>query len=309
MTTVTKTKVEDFKVKPRKIKRSAGEHIFDTFNVIFLGLLALTMLYPFWYELAISLADAERVAISKVFIWPSAMSLESYKNVCSDPNIWSGYLWTIIRTVLGTAIALVLGFHYAYVLSKKYFPNRTFWTAILVFTMFFSGGMVPDYLLIRDLNLMNSVFALILPGAISAYNITIMRNYLMSLPDSLEESARIDGANDIVILYRIIVPLSLPILATVALWTAVGHWNAWFDAMLYIRKSDKQVLAITLRRIVLAGSNASATSMSGEEMNTNMTSETIKAATIMVATIPILCVYPFVQKYFVKGVMIGSVKG
>ena len=293
----------------RKIKRSIGEHIFDKFNFIFLGLMALTMLYPFWYELAISLADAERVAISKVFIWPEYMSLESYKNVCSDPNIWTGYQWTIIRTVLGTLIALILGFHFAYVLSKKYFPNRTFWTAILVFTMFFSGGMVPDYLLIRDLGLMNSVFALILPGAISAYNITIMRNYLMSLPDSLEESARIDGANDIIILYRIIVPLSLPIIATVALWTAVGHWNAWFDVMLYIRSSDKQVLAITLRRIVLAGTNASTTSMSGEEMNTNMTSETIKAATIMVATIPILCVYPFVQKYFVKGVMVGSVKG
>ncbi len=292
-----------------KIKRSVGEHIFDGFNVIFLGLLALTMLYPFWYELAISLADANKVAISKVYIWPTAMSLESYKNVCSDPNIWNGYLWTIIRTVLGTIIALVLGFHFAYVLSKKYFPNRKLWTGLLVFTMFFSGGMVPEYLLIRDLGLMNSVFSLILPGAISAYNITIMRNYLMSLPDSLEESARIDGANDIVILYKIIVPLSLPIIATVALWTAVGHWNAWFDAMLYIRDSKKQVLAITLRRIVLAGTNASTTSMSGEEMNTNMTSETIKAATIMVATIPILCVYPFIQKYFVKGVMVGSVKG
>ena len=293
----------------RKIKRSLGEHIFDKFNFIFLGLLGLSMLYPFWYELALSLADADKVALSKVYIWPSAMSLESYKNVCSDSNIWNGYLWTIIRTVLGTLIALVLGFHYAYVLSKKYFPNRKFWTGILVFTMFFSGGMVPEYLLIRDLGLMNSVFSLILPGAISAYNITIMRNFLMSLPDSLEESARIDGANDIIILYKIIVPLSLPILATVALWTAVGHWNAWFDAMLYIRSADKQVLAITLRRIVLVGTNASTTSLSGEQMTTNMTSETVKAATIMVATIPILCVYPFVQKYFVKGVMVGSVKG
>ena len=143
----------------RKIKRSVGEHIFDTCNIIFLGLLALTMLYPFWYELAISLADANKVAISKVFIWPEAMSLESYKNVCSDPNIWSGYMWTIIRTVLGTVIALMLGFHFAYVLSKKYFPNRVLWTGLLVFTMFFSGGMVPDFLLIRDLGLTDSVFA------------------------------------------------------------------------------------------------------------------------------------------------------
>ena len=174
--------------------------------------------------------------------------------------------------------------------------------------MLFSGGMVPDYLLIRDLDLINSIWSLILPGAISAYNITIMRNYLMSLPDSLEESAYIDGANDIVILYKIIVPLSLPILATIALWTAVGHWNAWFDAMIYIQDTDKQVLAITLRRIVLQGSNSVVT-MSGEEMSTQTTSDTIKAATIMVATVPILCVYPFIQKYFVKGVMVGSLKG
>lgn len=290
------------------IKRSVGEHIFDIFNVIFLGILALSMLYPFWYELALSLADAEKVAISKVYIWPSAVTLESYANVLSSRFIWYGYFWTIVRTVAGTLVALVLGFHFAYVLSKRDFPNRKFWTSILVFTMFFSGGMVPDYLLIRNLGLINSMWALILPISISAYNITIMRNYLMSLPDSLEESARIDGANDIVILYKIIVPLSMPILATVALWTAVSHWNAWFDAMLYIQDTNKQVLAITLRRIVLQGSN-SVVSMSGEEVNATMTSDTIKAATIMVATLPILCVYPFIQKYFVKGVMVGSLKG
>ncbi len=291
-----------------RIKRTTGEHIFDVINVIVLGLLALTMLYPFWYELALSLADAEKVAISKVYIWPEYMSLESYANVLSSKYIYYGYFWTIVRTGLGTLVALLLGVHYAYALSKKDFPNRNFWTTLLVITMFFSGGMVPEYLLIRNLQLIDSIWSLILPGAISAYNITIMRNYLMSLPDSLEESARIDGANDILILYRIILPLSKPILATVALWTAVGHWNAWFDAMLYVHDTTKQVLAITLRRIVLQGSN-SVVSMSGEEVNTNMTSDTIKAATIMVATVPILCVYPFVQKYFVKGVMVGSLKG
>ena len=294
--------------RKRHIKRTRGEKIFDVINVIFLGVLALSMLYPFWYELALSLADADKVAISKVYIWPSAVSLESYANVLSSKYIYYGYFWTIVRTLVGTLVALVLGFHFAYALSKRDFPNRKLWTSLLVFTMFFSGGMVPDYLLIRDLKLINSVWSLILPTAISAYNITIMRNYLMSLPDSLEESARIDGANDIVILYRIVVPLSMPILATIALWTAVSHWNAWFDAMLYVQDTNKQVLAITLRRIVLQGSN-SVVSMSGEEVNANMTSDTIKAATIMVATLPILCVYPFIQKYFVKGVMVGSLKG
>ena len=205
-------------------------------------------------------------------------------------------------------IALLLGYHYAYALSKRYLPNRNFWTTILIITMFFSGGMVPEFLLIRSLGLRNTIWALVLPGAISAYNITIMRNFLMSLPDSLEESARIDGANDIQILYKIIFPLSLPILATVALWTAVGHWNAWFDSMIYITKPEKQVLQVTLRRIVLEGTNQLVT-MYGEEVNQKQTSETIKAAVTMVTTLPILMVYPFIQKYFVKGVMIGSVKG
>lgn len=292
----------------RAIRKSAGEHIFEGVNTIFLGLLAFTMLYPFWYLLAISITDAERTAISQVYFWPEFLSFESYSNVLSSKYIWLGFKWTIIRTVIGTIIAVTVGFILAYCLSKRDFPNRKMWTSLLVFTMFFSGGMVPEYLLIKDLGLLNNVWSLILPSTISAYNITIMRNYLMSLPDSLEESARIDGANDIVILYKIVVPLSLPILATVALWTAVGHWNAWFDGMLYITNPEHQVLQVTLRRIVLEGTN-SMVPMSGEELNTHMTSESIKAATVMVATIPILCVYPFIQKYFVKGVMVGSLKG
>lgn len=294
--------------KHRAIKRSVGEHIFDFLNVVILGALALTMVYPFWYLFAISLADAEKVALSKVYIWPGALSFESYRNVLSSIYIYYGFFWSVTRTVLGTAIALFLGYNFAYCLSKKDFPNRKFWTLILVFTMFFSGGMVPEYLNIKNLGMMNTVWALIFPMAISAYNITIMRNFLMSLPESLEESARIDGANDILILYRIILPLSLPILATVGLWTAVDHWNAWFDGMIYITKPERQVLQVTLRRIVLEGTN-SLVSLSGEEVNTRMTSETIKAAVTMVTTIPILCVYPFIQKYFVKGVMVGSLKG
>jgi len=292
----------------RKIKRSVGEHIFDWTNVIFLGILSFTFLYPFWYLFALSIADADKAALSQITFLPSYFSLDSYSNVLSSKYVYLGFMWSVIRTVVGTVVALLLGYHLAYVLSKRYLPNRTFWTTLLVFTMFFSGGMVPDYLLIKDLNLMNTVWALILPGAISAYNITIMRNFLMSLPDSLEESARIDGANDLTILYKIIFPLSMPILATVGLWTAVGHWNAWFDAMIYIRDNEKQVMQVVLRRIVLQGSNDMVT-LYGEEVDTSTTSETIKAAVTMVTTIPILCVYPFIQKYFVKGVMVGSLKG
>ncbi|MGN0753581.1 MAG: carbohydrate ABC transporter permease [Aristaeellaceae bacterium] len=308
MSTVAVQTNQPHQMHQRKIKKSFGEKCFDTFNVIFMGLLAFTFVYPFWYLFAVSIADAGKTAMSQIYFLPSHFSLDSYKNVLSSVYVWYGFFWSIVRTVLGTVIALLLGYHYAYALSKRYLPNRNFWTTILIITMFFSGGMVPEFLLIRSLGLRNTIWALVLPGAISAYNITIMRNFLMSLPDSLEESARIDGANDIQILYKIIFPLSLPILATVALWTAVGHWNAWFDSMIYITKPEKQVLQITLRRIVLEGSNQMVT-MYGEEINQKQTSETIKAAVTMVTTLPILVVYPFIQKYFVKGVMVGSLKG
>lgn len=291
-----------------KIKRTVGERAFDVFNCVFLGLLCFTFIYPFWYLFAVSIADAERQAMSQIYFLPSYFSLESYQNVLSSVYVWYGFFWSIVRTVLGTIIALLIGYHYAYALSKRYLPNRKFWTTILIVTMFFSGGLVPDYLLIRNLGLRNTIWALVLPGAISAYNITIMRNFLMAMPESLEESARIDGANDLTILYRIIFPLSMPIIATISLWTAVGHWNAWFDSMIYITDNKKQVLQVVLRRIVLEGSNQMV-SMYGEEVSTKQTSETIKAAVTMVTALPILCVYPFIQKYFVKGVMVGSLKG
>ncbi len=290
------------------IRRSFGEKAFDAFNNLFLGLICFTFLYPFWYLFAISIADAERDALSRIWFLPKFFSLESYGNVLSSKYVYFGFFWTIIRTVLGTALSLLLSYNLAYCLSKRYLPNRNFWTMLLVTTMFIGGGMVPEFLLIYDLGIMNSIWALVLPTCISAYNITIMRNFLMSLPESLEESARIDGANDIRILYQIVFPLSLPILATVGLWNAVGHWNAWFDAMIYISDPERQVLQVTLRRIVLEGSNQLVT-LYGEDQSVKMTSETIKAAVTMVTTLPILLAYPFIQKYFVKGVMIGSLKG
>jgi putative aldouronate transport system permease protein len=296
--------------RTRRIKKSPGEKIFDCLNVILLGVMALTMVYPFWYLFALSLADANKVALSKVYIWPSVVSLSSYANVLGTKYIYMSFGMTVLRTVLGTLVSLILGYNLAYVLSKRYFPNRGFWTGITVFTMFFSGGMIPEYLLVKELGMIDTVWALVLPTAINAYNIVIIRNFLMSLPDSLEESARLDGANDYVIVYRIILPLSMPIIATIGLWTAVAHWNAWFDAMIYIRTTEKQVMQMVLRRVVLQG-DASLVPLSGEVVNAtvSMNTETIKAATVMVATVPILLVYPFIQKYFVKGIMIGSLKG
>ncbi len=293
-----------------RIRKSAGERVFDSLNYLFLGMLVFTMAYPFWYLFALSLANPGAVALSKVYFWPGAVTLQAYQQVFKSVYIYYGFFWSITRTVLGTAIAVVLGFNFAFVLSKKSFPNRGFWTALLVFTMFFSGGLIPEYLNVQSLGMVDTVWALVLPGCISAYNIVIMRNFIQSLPDSLEESARIDGANDILILYKIIVPLSLPIIATISLWTAVGHWNAWFDGMIYIRTPEKQILQVTLRRVVLEGSSQ-LVSLAGEtEQQKNLlANETIKAAMVIVTTLPILIVYPFIQKYFVKGIMIGSLKG
>jgi putative aldouronate transport system permease protein len=293
-----------------RIKRSAGERVFDSFNYLFLGFLAFSMLYPLWYLFALSFANPGEVALSRVYIWPGAVTLQAYQQVFKSVYILYGFLWSILRTVLGTAIAVFLGFNFAYVLSKKNLPNRGFWTGLLVLTMFFNGGLVPEYLNIQNLGLIDTVWALALPGCISAYNIVIMRNFIQSLPDSLEESARIDGANDIRILYKIIMPLSLPIIATISLWTAVGHWNAWFDGMIYIRTPEKQILQVTLRRVVLEGSSQ-LVSLAGEteDQKNLLANETIKAAMVIVTTLPILMVYPFIQKYFVKGIMIGSLKG
>jgi len=212
---------------------------------------------------------------------------------------------TIVRVALGTIITTFVCILTAYPLSKKFLPDRKFFTAFMVFTMFFSGGLIPMYILIKSLKYINTVWALVIPSAIPTFSMLIIRNYFMTIPDSLEESAKIDGANDFFILFSIVVPLSLPILATTVLWTIVGHWNAWFDAMLYITNSRKQVLQAILRQIVIVGT------MDQLEFEAHMyaSPESLKAATIIVGTLPIIMVYPFVQKYFIKGIMIGSLKG
>ena len=290
-------------------KASKGEKVFDIFNYIFMFILCLTTLYPFLYLLSNSLASTE-VAQTQINIIPKSITLENYKRVLANSLIASGYYNTILRTVIGTLLGLVVTFALAYPLSKRYVPNRNFWTAIIVFTMFFSGGLIPTYLLVRNLNLMNTIWALILPELVSAYNFVIVRNYMMSLPESIEESARIDGANDITILLRIILPICKPIIATIALWIAVWHWNSWFDSMIYSQKAEKQVVQLVMRRVVLEGSQQVMDMTSMDESGLRaVTPESLKAATVMITTIPILLVYPFIQKYFVKGVMMGSLKG
>jgi putative aldouronate transport system permease protein len=289
-------------------KPSRGERVFQVANVLALGLVGLLCLYPFLYTLSISLSTAAEASRAGFHLFPRRIALTSYAMVLTNPNILTGYANSLLRTVLGTALTLLASCMAAYPLARREMPHRSLITFVIVFTMLFSGGMVPSYLLIQKLGLLNSMWALVLPGMLSAFNIIIIKNFFQSLPESLAESARIDGAGDWAILFRIYVPLSKPVLATVALWTAVGHWNAWFDAMLYITDERKQVLQTFLQRIVIESNTRLMELGVADAAIVEFTSETIKAATIIVTILPIICVYPFLQKYFVKGVLLGGIK-
>lgn len=279
---------------------------------VLLGLFALTIVIAFWHLLNLSLSPSYIATKGGLLLYPKDLTWDNYAKVIGNRYIWIGYKNTLIRTVIGTTLQLFFTAMGAYCLSKKFFPNRTFWTLVIVFTMFFSGGLIPNYLLVQKLGLMNTYAAMILPGFISAYNLVIIRNYFSSLPEEIEESCLIDGAGRPRIFLQIILPLSKPILATVALWLAVGHWNAWYDVLLYISDDTKFTLQIILRRIIITGSKEildTDIASRASEADSVTSSEGLKAACIFVTTLPILCVYPFIQRYFVKGIMIGSLKG
>jgi len=281
---------------------------FGTFIIyLLLALFSASIVVAFIHLLSISFSPSHVATKGGLHLWPKEFTLKNYQEVFKNKFIWTGYKNTIIITVIGTVVKLGFTAIGAYVLAKKYFPHRNFWTFYIVFTMFFSGGLIPTYLLNKYLGLMDNLLVLVIPGLISAYNLVIMRNFFQSLPEEVEESAMIDGAGRFRIFYAIVLPMSKPILATVGLWLAVGHWNSWYDVLIYITDETKFTLQIVLRRILLTGSKEimEFTSTTQEMVS----SEGLKAATIYVATLPILCAYPFLQKYFVKGTMVGAVKG
>lgn len=277
-----------------------------------LTLLSASIVIAFWHLLNLSLSPSHIATKGGLLLYPREATLDNYARVIDNRYIWSGYKNTLIRTVVGTVLQLFFTAMGAYVLSKRFFPHRTFWTLFIVFTMFFSGGLIPSYLVVKNLGLLNTYASMILPGFISAYNMVIMRNYFQSLPEEIEESCLIDGAGRFRIFMQIVLPLSKPILATVALWLVVGHWNSWFDVLIYISDDAKFTLQIVLRRIIITGSKEildTSAAANAAEMESVVSSEGLKAACIFVTTLPILCAYPFVQKFFVKGIMIGSLKG
>jgi putative aldouronate transport system permease protein len=288
-------------------KRSVGEVIFDAFNVILLIILAFLFLYPLWYVLVASLSSGQAIARGQVNFWPVGFNLDAYLKVFANPEIWTAYLNTIFYVVAGTVINLVLTTLGAYPLSRQDLYGRALFMGIIVFTMFFSGGLIPIYLNIRDLGLYNTRWALLLPPGISAFNLIVMRTFFQTIPDSLIESAKIDGANEFKILARIVLPLSKPVIAVMILFYAVAHWNSWFNALIFLRDRTLFPLQLLLREILIQASAAEmATGVSTREITT--VSDAIKYATIIVSTLPVLVIYPFLQKYFVQGVMIGAIK-
>lgn len=288
--------------------KTLGEKIFDNLNVFFMIMLSLMMLYPFWYQLCVSLSDPLKVAGGGVFFIPDGFSADAYKIVLKSRYLWKGFGNSLFVVIFGTLSSVVTISLTAYALSKQTLPGRTLITMLIVFTMFFSGGLIPTYLVVKATGLLNSRWSMIVPTMISAYQMVIVRNFFQNLPDALEESAKIDGASFYTIFFRIIIPLSLPVLATISLWQMVAHWNDFRKCLIYINDRNKYVAQMILREIVQVEQYAE---MDVDNTNTTMrsTPETIKAASVMVISTPIICVYPFLQKYFVKGIMIGSLKG
>jgi len=292
------------------MRQSSGEKVFNIFNALFLTGLMLITLYPFLYVVFASFSDAGLLIKHRgLLLKPEGLNFQSYQMVARNPILFSSYFNTIIYVISGTSLSVFLTICGAYSLSRKNVLLRMPITFFFVFTMWFSGGMIPLFLLVRNLGLLNHRLAIILPGAVSTYNLIVTMTYFKSIPDSLEESAKIDGASDYVIMFRIIVPLAIPVIAVIALFYSVGIWNSWFNAMIFLNKRELFPVQLILREILILNDTAGVMGgvvSQGDQINVG---ETIKYATAVVATIPILLVYPFVQRYFVQGIMIGAIKG
>ncbi|WP_240421220.1 carbohydrate ABC transporter permease [Paenibacillus periandrae] len=278
--------------------------LFSVVSAVVLSMVAVATLYPFIYMISVSLSSSVYVLRNEVSFYPRGINLDMYRMVLKDPRIWQSYINTIIYTGLGTLISLIITSMGAYALAKKEMVFRKAFTLIIVFTMFFGGGMIPTFLVVKNLGLIDTVWGMVLPGAVSTWNLLVMRTFFSAMPVELEESGRLDGLTDFGIFMRIIVPLSKAVFATIGLFYAVAMWNNFYLPLLYLRDANLFPLQVVLRNMIMAGTEAS--NAGGENF---IVDESLKYAVIMVATVPILIVYPFLQKYFSKGVMIGAVKG
>ena len=295
-----------------KRKRITQDKVVYFINYILLTILLLMVLYPIIYIISCSFSSGDALMTGKVKLLPVDFTLQSYKAVFKYQSIWTGYKNSIIYAVVGTLISMVLTLFAAYPLSREDFRGKKVYTVIILFTMMFSGGLIPTYMLIKNLHMMDTIWAVVLPGAVSAYNIIVARTFFANtIPKELREAAEMDGCSDFRFFTTIVIPLSTPIIAVLSLWVIVGLWNSYFGPMIYLNTGDKYPLQLVLRRILLLSQvNLNQSNIDPEVIRKNQyLGEMLKYGTIRVSTLPLMIVYPFVQKYFVKGVIIGSVKG
>ena len=281
---------------------------FNTFNIILLVFISILTIYPFWYVIMASLTSDSWASGRFYYIWPVKPTLAAYRMVFSTNSILTAYRNTLFVTVVGTMLSLTITALTAYPLSRRRLHGGKFLTLMFYFTMLFSGGLIPTFLVVRGLGLYNTLWALVWPKVVLVYNLLLMIAFFKSIPDEMEESAALDGANDILILARIIFPISQPIFATMTLFYSVNYWNSWFDAMIYLSRSYLFPLQLVLREIIQVADLTFVGGGAGDLTMTDITVQSVRMATIVVAILPIMCVYPFLQKHFVKGVMIGAIK-
>ena len=288
------------------IRKTRGERCFDAFNYALMTLLCVVMIYPVIHVFSIGMSSYRESIRVGLHIIPREWDLTSLKKVFASPNIWIAYANTLWRTAVGTFLSTLVTALGGYAISKPYLPLRRTLMGFFLFAMYFSGGTVPTFMLIRSLGLINNRWAMVLPSLVWGFNMIVVRNFFQGLPPDMEESAQIDGANEWVILFRIVLPCSKAVLATVAMWMCVHHWNAYMDNLMYVTDTNQYVLQRVIRSLIVENNMSGMESLSDAAL-TNP--ESLKGATIMVATVPVLLVYPFAQKYFIQGVTLGAVKG
>ena len=299
------------KANRKRVKIGTGDKIFYCLSGLILTLLLVVVLYPILFVLAASFSSGQAVSAGRVFLWPVDFSLEGYEIVFNNKDILLGFRNSIIYTVVGTFINLVMTMIAGYVLSRDDVPGHNQFMLLFTFTMFFSGGMIPNYMLLRSMHMLDTIWSMVIPGALGVYNMIIARTFIRtSIPGELLDAAQIDGCSDIRYFTTIVLPLSKAIMAVLVLFYGVGHWNSYFNPMLYLNTRELYPLPIILKEILIANQIDPSTVTDPElQLRIAQTADVIKYALIVVSTIPVMIIYPFVQKYFVKGVMIGSIKG
>lgn len=293
------------------IDRSLGDRIFDVVNYILLSFITIIVLYPLLFVMSASISNPETVLRGEMWLIPRGIHFDAYYTIFKNKDILGGYGNTILYTAIGTAINLVMTICAAYPLARKDFFGRGLITGMIVFTMFFSGGLIPTYLLIKNLHMLDSLWVMVIPNAVAVWNIIIMRTFFQqSIPGEIQEAAMIDGCSHMQTLLRIVLPLSMPIIAVMVLFYAVGHWNSYFNALIYLTSKDKFPLQLILREILIQSDSGDMVKLTSESaIKMKMSVEGLKYAVLVVANLPMLILYPFLQRYFVKGIMIGALKG